>query len=279
MGIQYAGGTNVDSTIAADDRATFVDNLKAELVTAGWSVVSGSSGDWKLDSATTPNGHTVRVRLYDPGSTVCANIYIMNTAETAVTSYPAYVYVTAGQEYNVIANKYQCFVLNTGGNVARYFAGFGVLCVPSFLTGLTDCVAWLQGNAQNATDTTARASFRSGLYGTGNVCQIWNASSWSTYNIASVANPVLITQAFPIGYTPAGYRWFDGALHVFDAIMAWGLTTTTEAFRFGLLWDAFVASDNFAANTDITYDSKNFRNISINTNTGLSRGTLFVYAP
>ncbi len=279
MAIQYAGGTNVDSTIAADTKTLFVDNLKDELVTAGWSVASGSSGDWKLDSATTSGSHTVRVRLYAPSAGTCAQIFIMDTAESYVTVYPAYIYVVSGLTYNIIANKYQCFVLDPAGNIARHFAGFGVLCVPSFLTGLTDCVAWLQGNAQNDTDSTVRGSFRSLLVGYGNICQIWGATGWSSYNTGSVANPSLITQAFPNGYTPAGYRWFDGSLAVFDAVMAWGLTTATEAFRFGLLWDAFVVSDNFAINTDITFDSKNFRNITVNTNTGVGRGTLFVYAP
>jgi hypothetical protein len=83
MAIQYAGGTNVNTTYAAGTRTQLVDNLKAELVNAGWSVASGSSGDWKLDSATTPAGHNCRVRLWDPGSGNCAQVRIMKPGRNA----------------------------------------------------------------------------------------------------------------------------------------------------------------------------------------------------
>jgi hypothetical protein len=107
MAIQYAGGTNINTTFAAGTRTQLVDNLKAELVNAGWSVASGSSGDWKLDSATTPAGHNCRVRLLDPGSGNCAQVRIMNQGETLTPGQSVWLLPGSGKTYRVLANKYQ----------------------------------------------------------------------------------------------------------------------------------------------------------------------------
>ncbi len=277
MAVQYAGGTNVDSVIAADDKTTLIDNLKAELVTAGWSVASGSSGDWKLDSATTPQGFAMRVRLYI-GTGSSALIYIMNQSETLAPTNPIWMYVAAGQTYNVLANKYQCFLIDPGGTSYGRFGAFGVPCVNSSLTGLGDCVAWACGNRDSDTGTSAFGSFRTILYSQGQCAVIWGSNQLSDNSLDNLGPPRLMNQVSPKG-DASGYQWYDGSKMVFDAQIGWGMALYTMAVWFGWLWDAFVLSDNVAIGTDYTYDSKTFRNITVNTGTGCGRGTLFVYAP
>jgi hypothetical protein len=43
MAVRYAGGTNVNTTIAADTRALLLDNLQAQLITAGWTLAAGDA--------------------------------------------------------------------------------------------------------------------------------------------------------------------------------------------------------------------------------------------
>jgi hypothetical protein len=278
MAIQYAGGTNRNSVVAADTRLLIVDNLKAELVAAGWSVASGASGDWKLNSATTPNGHKYRVRLYDPASNAAA-IYIMNQAETLAPAASAWLVPGAGLTYRILANKYQFFVFTPGSVVARQFAASGVLMVPSFLT-VDACAAFSVTNAMNAADPSAKGCWRSGLFssGSGTAC-IYDGNQWTSVSGSAAGMARLVRQGDPNNSTDSTYRWHDGSLLVYDAVVAWGLTASSDEPKLrGLLWDAFICSGDFTADTVISFDGKNFMAIT-SANTGTSRGTLFVYAP
>jgi hypothetical protein len=278
MAIQYAGGTNRNSVIAADTRLLIVDNLKAELQAAGWSVASGASGDWKLDSATTPNGHNYRVRLYDPASNSAA-IYIMDQAEGLTPTLSCWLVPGAGLTYRILANKYQFFAFVPGSVVARQFAASGVLMVPSFLT-VAPCAAFVGGNALTATATTATASWRTGFTFIGGAFAcIYGGNQWSSVAATGLSKGYLVRQGDPLNTADNTYRWHDGSLQVYDAVVAWGLTALTDEAKLrGLLWDAFICSGDFTADTVISFDGKNFRAIT-SANTGTSRGTLFVYAP
>jgi hypothetical protein len=278
MAIQYAGGTNINTTFAAGTRTQLVDNLKAELVNAGWSVASGSSGDWKLDSATTPAGHNYRVRLWDPGSGNCAQVRIMNQAETLAPNQSVWLLPGTGKVYRVLANKYQFHAFVPASSNSREYAGAGVLCVPSFLSTTNAC--WLGGNGQSDTDSNIRTCFRT------NNCFYDTAQAWIYGNVAGSQNSGWIPSAIrlvhlhdPHNQSNNSYRWADDSFDVYDAVMAFGTAGgNTEAKKVGLLWDAFLCSGDFAADTTVTFDSKTFMCVTVSLS-GSNRGSLFVYAP
>lgn len=282
MAVQYAGGTNVYTTIAADTRTLLVDNLKVELVNAGWSVASGASGDWKLNSATTPAGHNMRVRLLDPGSGNCAQITIMNQAETLAPTQIVYLLPAAAKEFTVVANKYQCFVYVLNSVTSREFAAFGVLCVPDGLN--TAQAAWLMGNATGDADTDLRYTFRNSMsldYGSAAYAVIWAVNQYS--GTAAGVGSIRLRNALganPNNRTNNAYRWHDDTTSIDDAIVAWGAAAYTDEGKFaGFLWDAIVSTGTWVADSLVTYDAKQFIAITDNGAIEESRGTLFVYAP
>ena len=85
MSVQYAGGTNVNTTFTCTvgTRREIVDGLVAALTTAGWSMVSGGgTGTVVMRSATTPTAsNVIDVRIHDPGSGNCAQIRMQNAAD------------------------------------------------------------------------------------------------------------------------------------------------------------------------------------------------------
>src|SRR5687768_8340935 len=85
MAVQYAGGTNVNTTFTntTGTRREIVDGLATALVTAGWTYVSGSgTGDVHLKSVATPTGSQYVIRIYDIGSGSCARLQLKSVGLT-----------------------------------------------------------------------------------------------------------------------------------------------------------------------------------------------------
>lgn len=274
MSIQYAGGTNVFTTIAAGDRTTLVDNLKAQLVNAGWSVASGSSGDWKLDSATTPRGHDVRLRVWDPGSGNCAELRIMNKAETLAPAQSTFLLPGSGKTYYVIANKYQFFVYTAYPSAAREVAICTVPCVPDFVS--TANCAMLMGNATSDTDTSIDGTFRTARRCEGTQAVIINSTSWTAVG-GQVGSPSLYYVSPDYGSNT--YGMYIGEVHLLhDAIVGVGQTNAgSKNYMVGQLWDAFLVTATYTSDAFVTYGSKRFAVFMINVSSAPL--TLCVYAP
>src|SRR3990172_11560382 len=132
MAFQYAGGTNVNTTFAADTRTLIADNIRTHLLTAGWTSISGASGDWILQSALTPQNLQCRVRLYDSGGGNCGRVQFRNVGATLL-GIDLFLLASAGYVYRIIANKYQFFVLRAGSTAAREFVCGGVPYLEPFL--------------------------------------------------------------------------------------------------------------------------------------------------
>lgn len=134
MSIQYAGGTNVHSSIDGSNATTCVDEIKAALVTAGWSVSSGSSGDWTLLSATTPSGLLMKARVY-VSSSHCH--FTFSSSDGTATSQDFGIVITGTRVYKIIANKYQFFIylegvtVGSGSGVSSNFVATGVPYLPA----------------------------------------------------------------------------------------------------------------------------------------------------
>jgi hypothetical protein len=293
MAIQYSGLTlyNNTFTMATGTRQEVVNGLAAALLSAGWTQVAGSVGstDQTFKSATTPQGYAIRIRLLEPGTGNCAQVFLQNaTGSLAQTTNPGYLLPTASGTFRVIANAYQFFIFEPGTITTRKHVAAGVPYVFSFLTGSITAVGWLIGDAASDTDTTARASFRTRLNSTqsgGNVAVLSNANIWSSTagSSTTIGSPMLIVPLDAnLNTTPIGYTYFDGSALIADPLLSLGNTggTDTGTIR-GQLWDASVISDAFTADITATFDSHNWFNLTSNNTgtTGQARGSLFLVVP
>jgi len=288
VSIQYSGLTIYNSTfsMSTGTRQEVVNGLAAALLAAGWTQVAGSVGstDQTFRSATTPQGYAIRIRVFEPGSGNCAQIFLHNaTGSVTQTTNPVYLLPTASGTYRVIANAYQFFILSPGATTARTFAAGGVPYVPSFLTGTISSVGWLTGNAQLDTDVGTRSSFRTVLASNGaDHAVLYNGTIWSS-NASGIGE---IGLAIPAHGNPnvgaTAYNYADGSALIVDPLLSIGTTAATVlGVIVGQLWDAAVISDSFAADVTSTFDSHNWFNIT-GSNAGSTtflRGSLFVVVP
>ena len=300
MSIQYAGGTNVNTTFSnssSPTRREIVDGIVAALTTAGWTTISGSgTGDVVQESATTPQGLVMRVRIDDPGSGNCARIRVQNQSGSYAQTYGIRLLPEAGKKWRVIANRYQCFVMVPGSTSARSFAAFGTLHIPNTLEGvITECI-WAWGISNGDTDTATRPGLRTSMsshanFNTPEMCFILNGSGWEVGNGTNVTSTsmglptLLFTQHshFALANVPYAYRWHDDSSIFVEALMAFGgQSVVDEAKIRGQLWDAIISTDVYNAGTVIQFDSKNFYTITHNnlgSSTFAPRGTLCVVVP
>lgn len=301
MPIVYAGGTNVNTTFSNSGSATrreVVDGIVSALTTAGWSTISGSgTGDVVMESVADPNGLKMRVRLLDPGSGTCAQVKIRNTSNSLSQAGALYLRPENSKTWRVIANRYQCFVfVPATSTVARDFAAWGTVAIPSRLNGIiTDCI-WGWGNAQGDSDSSVRDCFRTKMcansnFSMPNMMFIVNAGYWesnaSNFSNASGGLPSLVYPAFA-GYQNIGsatnYRWHGDKAPMFEPYFAFGATSSVDEAKVrGQLWDAFISLDSYAKDATLSsIDSHNWWNIT-DANVGASRnhqrGCLWLVVP
>ena len=276
-------GGNINTTIAGDTRLDIVDNLKVQLVNAGWTEASGATGDWYLNSGTTPEGHNMQVRLLDPGSGNCAQIFILNQAGTLAPTQCTYLLAGAAKIYQVLANAYQFFCFVPGSSVARQYMGAGVADVFSFLA-LDNC-SWMGGNTSGDAITVVHSSFNNGPhngftgsthYG-GTPAVILHNSQWSAAETSSGLE--LWHGDGGRHASPLVYRCWDGTTIMEDARLCLAVSSTGEPYMVGQLWDAFWSYDVWNSGAYVTYDGKQFMAVTHQGSVIEQRGTLFIYAP
>lgn len=291
--IVYSGGTIINTTFTcvAGTRAEIVTGLGAALVAAGWQ--SLGSGLYRSAETAAPKSNSIRVKLTDPGSGNCARVQIQNDTGDRV-SQQAFLLPGAGKVYRVIACQYNFFCFTPGSSAGREYVAAGTLHIPDHLDGITaGSLGWLQGNAINDGDGTARASFRNRLssYDPGASSAIHsvirNGSLLDLQNGAFGASLGLVaigTSSLQQDSTKPGYRWADDSVAAWEAIMYFGVSgQNDEAKRQGLLHNCFVSADSYAADTVPTaaYDGHNWFAITGGNGGnggagGWARGTLFV---
>ncbi len=279
MAIQYSGGTNINSTFTCTTgtRREIVDGISAELVAAGWTIISGSgTGTVLLESATTPSPQNLvcRVRLHDPGSGTSAQVQFRNQGNTKAQTNQFYLHPAAAKVYRVIACPYQFFVFASDSMTSgRTMVSGGVPYLPSFLQGVvTECI-WAQGNSINSdSSNTLYSSFRTAGF-TGydsnqpNQWNVVNGNMVETFGVAGGGNrpgmQSLLVQQGPqhqvMQSQQTAYRWHDGSLLTYEPLIAWGLTSyNDEPLIRGQLWDAAMISGQFVADQTTTFDSNNW---------------------
>lgn len=304
MAIQYAGGTNVNSTIAADTKAALITGIETGLVAAGWTVISGSSTtDVKFECVATSVGNQIRVRVWDGGST-CVRIAMTNTTETITQSDSVYLFPDTGKIFRIIANQYQFCLIAPGSLSNREFAMCSAIYIPTHLvTAGVTTAAFLTGNGISDADAgTTRGGFRRSLTMRGLV----GIASCTTYTIVdgveveytgnadTSARPGLLqiggirgSQTHQIGC----YRWHDDSALMTEPLIAWGVNVDSEAKFKGQLWDAIISTEAYPMDQSTTFDSHNWYSITDSNNGYIAtvgdsltadtsmRGTLFLVVP
>lgn len=296
----YKGGANVSQGFLGGTRQNIIDGCESALLNAGFITISGSgTGTLVMQSSMTPNPQNLRFRVTfgTPGSN-CVSVSIRNIDGSKVgtnsTGAGGQLFPSASKGFRVIANKYQVFILVPGSAASRDFCAFGVPYLPTHLQGIVYEAIWLQGNAQNDTDTVTRTSFRTSLSsefgGTGLLQHICNGNIWegSPFN---VSGPHTLATMAPTkslaGSTWNLYRWHDGSMFMGDPIIGWGtFSNNEENTAKGQLWDSFIAMQPFPIDTQlVSVDSRNWWGITANNNgssfssTNVLAGTLFVVLP
>ena len=304
MSLQYSG-TNVNNTFTntVGTRREIVDGISTNLVSAGWTIISGSgTGTQLLESATTPSPQSLvcRVQLFDPGSGNCAQIKFRNAANTKSQSNYHPLFAAASKTWRVIANPYQFFVFSSSSlSAGREFVCGGVPYLPSFLQGVvTECI-WSMSNGRSDTDSFNSTTFRTNLC-TGlpsasqpNIFVDCNGNSWENFNNyvnnAYTGWPQLIGQngsqwTQVVGTsTIAPYKWHDDSVLTYEPLISWGLANYSDESKIrGQLWDAAVVSDAFGADQTTSFDTRNWwviTNGNFGSQGSYARGSLLVVVP
>jgi hypothetical protein len=303
MALRFSGGPYVNTTFTCTTgtRLEIVNGIAAALPSAGWSTISSATGDYTFQSGTSPDGLSMRVRVYDPGSGNCAQVFL-KTVDGFYTSQTSWLKPAASLVFHVVAGPYQFFVYTTTSqtntNYGTWF-GCGVPALPTWLVGsVTECM-WLKGNTTGDSGSWC-GSWRNEFMGyNGDYYSHW--SGLTTYNgIRSYVDANLNNDWYysgdmelvyhgcgfrgPSGQGVSGYqgyRWVDNTLQLHDPYISWGTTSRTADFARiqGQLWDAAIASDAFTADTAVTYGTHNgIAHTSSNTgNTVNPEGTLILF--
>lgn len=271
MAVRYSGGPIVSTTFDASSRTALVDNLKAALVNAGWTTVSGNSGDWKLQSATTPAGHAIRVRLYDPGGTnVSARMRLLSADEVVAPNGDLWLKAGSGYTYRVMANKYQFMCFRDGEFNAMGTAwAAGVPWTPSWHTPAR--LGWAVSASRSDNETSARDSWRSRpfwgdcahalIYGT---TGIYTASGTQHSSYLQYLAPY---KASGLADILTGLRWPDGSILIADPLISHAIDSWGNIGRMvGQLWDAVIIADStIGEDAIIQFDGNSWRMVRYDT--------------
>lgn len=295
MAIQYSGGPIVNTTFTASTRLSIVDNLKNQLVNANWTA-TGSSGDWVVTSAETPQSLQACVRLQDPGSGNCATVTVRNAGGSLIgTTGKLFVY-PSGNDYRIICNPYQFFLMEDNAPTStnrRDFAACGTPWVPTF-PSITECI-WSSSRCWNDATNAAFMGFREQLShnanstNSANYVTILNGAMYEVAATALSNDPGILS--LRVGHSAdfcsdsvnnySGTKWFDSTL-LMDTpyiIFAQADPTTDAGTINGVMWDSVVVEGAYNYGDTFSFDSKTWFCITHNNTASLSAnnpgGTLF----
>jgi hypothetical protein len=297
MAIQYAGGTLVNTLTTVVDKASLFAAIDSAITGAGWSITTtNSSVDKIYQSALTPQSNQIKVRVFDPGgSTQSICLRMMNTTQTLSQSVGCFLYPSSSANYRIIADKYQFVIFVPGSVSSRNFCmASAVYLPPNLVTFGVTTAAFIMGDGQSDTDTSNTVgSFRTSLNARGLVGYA-PSQGWSIINSTAVEYnaiaadssthpglPSLVCFQSTATHVITGYRWVDDSALIVEPLIAWGAPTIdNEGKLTGQLWDSFIATESYPADTTSLVDSHTYYSLTNNNNGNVTlpasmRGTLF----
>lgn len=273
MSLQKAGGTNIDNTVVPAAATNLVDHLETYLVSAGWSIISGTGTDAiKFESATTPEGMKIRILTGVSGSDM--SLELRNAGETATgTAGCIRLTVDGSSTWRFMANKYGFVLFQDTTPVAYNASGAKKWCICStlhldtFLTAGVTEVGFLMGDHYATGTNTHRRSFRTDIAIGGNPAVFQGLYNGTLMEIHSAAdggvqqgNPALLYLSHmpPASSSFAGspdndIQYATGEFPICDPLVMWGTpdrTTNMGRIR-GQIYDVLIAQDASLARNDI----------------------------
>lgn len=285
MAIIYSGGTIVDnSTFRIDTLAHCCADLETYLVTAGWSVISGTgTSDVMFECAATPLGNKHRLRV-SAGSSSNVAFRMYDTSGSPMGT-QALDNVVNATPFRIIAHKHGFHLFLPGSSsVPGSYVACETLSVPSFVDPYPDNSCYL-GINRNQTGGAFGGSFRSKLWWdriNSSVQVCYNNTSWERFNQTGGWDENSPQLVIPHGNKKddVSYRWSTQTCLISEPLVAWALTYSTgfiEPKIRGQMYNACVVSDEIAADQTFSMDGHNWLSIT-DSNTGVSgfRGSLCV---
>jgi hypothetical protein len=277
MAIQYASGTKINSATVINDKAGLIAAIDSALTGAGWTITTTtSSTDHIYQSGLTPQNNQIKVRVWDGGAN-CVRLRMMNTAQTIAQTDSCYLLPASTTTYRVIANQFQFAAFVPGSVASRNFVIASAMYLPPHLVamGLTTCGLILGDGGSDTDSTNLRGSFRTSItsrgFGSASPAQGWTIlnSTPVEYNGLSAdssAHPGLPTFIAPQSaalHSISAYRWHDDSALIVEPLLAWGTPTVdSEAKVRGQLWDAFISTESYPADTTALVDSHTYYNLT-----------------
>ena len=254
MAIQYPATIINASTITATTRTALVDFIKVNAVLAGWSIASGSSGDWILNSAIS-NSNQMALRIYDPGSGSTARLSPRKVDGTQIA--PTDIFLLPGVSWRIIAYPSQLAVFVPGTPVSRQVGFVSALYNLPDVLGAPTPVIIAHGNAQGDTDATLRHSYRTAF---GFTATSQTGIHYSNYNGTFYGgSPSAVTGCHTIETGTNQRKFRDGSFLVTEPLAGWGATGFADTPTIGgQIWGGFVTSENITLDTTITFDGRTF---------------------
>lgn len=288
MSLQKAGGTNIDNTVTPAAATNLVDHLETHLVSAGWTIISGSGTDAiKFQSAATPDGMQIRILTGVSGSDM--SLEMRNVGETATgTAGCIRLTVNGADSWRLMANKYGFVLFQDTTPVTFLTSGAkkwcicGTLYLESFLTPTVTEVGFLMGDHLSTGSSVHQRSFRNelslagrpavfqGLYN-GTLMEIHNDTSGSTTSTLMGSPALAFMSMLPsanqqfVSNPDMNLQWATGEFPVMDPLVMWGTpdkSTNLKRIR-GQMFDVLVSMDpNLVRNDIVTIGLDSFRVIN-----------------
>ena len=294
MAIQYSSGVIVNTTFTATAIVDIVDNLKTAVVNAGWSVVSGSSGDWIVQSVATTQSLSFKVRIYDPGGGAnCARINVRSSSGSLTGTSDMYLLPDA-TTWRIIAHPHAFYIQKDSSPSAskRDFACAGTLYIPSWLATPSEAV-FSSGACLSDISSASVRSFRTaltndgvnsntGAYTTMYDGTMFNAGTFEsgigTLRFRCGASALMNSNDFT---NSSASTFVDGTIFMDTPYICFGVAgSTSVATANGVLYDAAIVEASYSYGDTKTFDSKDWMAITHanigNSTDRLIAGTLFV---
>jgi hypothetical protein len=274
MSVQYSGTTIINTTLtqSTGTRLELCDWIKGQLTAAGWTVAAGSSGNWRLNSLTTPSGLNMAVNPLDPGSGNCTQVKVMNQSQSHSQSGAHFLLPAVSKQWRCIASGYQFAVFTPGASAVREFLFAGVPYLPAG-SGVTEAIH-SHSNATTDVDSVAKLSFRTspqtstnGTVQNGQQFCVLNGIAYEQNNVSGggSGNIHLVARFASAPDTwgnvqCSASRWYNNDFFADEPLIAWSTTSdhSGEGKVIGQLWDAVVFSGMWSYDVLRGYDGHNY---------------------
>lgn len=265
MSIRYAGGTIVNATEVAANVSTknaLSDFIKTNLVTAGWTNISGSSGSWVMTSPATASGVTgLQMRVTMDNS--ATNCLLLKPSRFDGSFLGSGQFILPNTDIRIIANKHQFFVFMPGTTTARSFTAMGVPYVDSTAhTPNPTSVIWAQSNSSSDTSTTVQTTFRSRLGAQDGRCYNNISGDWweGTPALGNGTQSLVAVQSAIKEQASGMQQWgLSNYYLLYEPLIGWGLTGSGDTAKVaGQLWDSVIASASLTGDSTYTIDSRTY---------------------